>query len=596
MSKLTTLTDVEVYPNYFCVGFMESITGKVVQFEMYDDRYLNCGKLRLFLRRYRLVTFNGTSYDLPIIALALAGYNCEMLKKASDAIINQNLRHWQFEKAFGVKIPTVDHVDLIEVAPGIASLKIYGGRLHAPKMQDLPYDHDDWLMPEQMVVVRRYNANDLGTTRLLLDKLTPQIELRERMSDEYGIDLRSKSDAQIAEAVLAQEVGKLSGREIVRPEIPGGTTFKYKVPDFVSFISPELRALLDDIAAAEFVVAEGGNVLEPPALKGRKVTIGGSVYRMGIGGLHSSETCQAVYADDDHILVDRDVVSYYPAIILRLGLMPSAMGSAFLKVYKGIVQRRLDAKARGDKVTADALKITINGSFGKFGSKWSKLYSPDLLIQTTVTGQLCLLMLIEQLEFSGIAVVSANTDGIVIRCRRDLREAMVNLVDHWELVTKFETEETAYRALYSRDVNNYIAIKPDGGHKLKGVFASAALAKNPVTEICNRAALAWLKGGTPVAQTIRSCGDIRQFVTVRSVKGGAVWRDQYLGKAVRWYYGRGVTGAIHYKVNGYTVARTEGAVPLMDLPDEFPTDIDFDWYERETLDILASVGALNDLA
>ena len=47
-----------------------------------------------------------------------------------------------------------------------------------------------------------------------------------------------------------------------------------------------------------------------------------------------------------------------------------------------------DAKRTGDKVTNEAMKIMINGSFGKFGSKWSVLYSPDLLIQTTVTGQL----------------------------------------------------------------------------------------------------------------------------------------------------------------------------------------------------------------
>ena len=36
-----------------------------------------------------------------------------------------------------------------------------------------------------------------------------------------------------------------------------------------------------------------------------------------------------------------------------------------------------------------------------------------MLIQTTVTGQLALLMLIENIELAGFTVVSANTDGIV---------------------------------------------------------------------------------------------------------------------------------------------------------------------------------------
>ena len=274
------------------------------------------------------------------------------------------------------------------------------------------------------------------------------------------------------------------------------------------------------------------------------------------------------------------------------------MGASFTSVYRGIVKRRLDAKHSGDKVTADSLKITINGSFGKFGSKWSKLYSPDLLIQTTITGQLALLMLIEDLEgyeFGGISVVSANTDGIVIKCRRDRADVMQAIVAAWEKRTGFETEETPYTAIYSRDVNNYIALKPDGGHKLKGAYANVALAKNPSNEICNEAAVKWLKTGAPIEQTIRACRDIRKFVTIRQVKGGAVKGDRYLGKAVRWYYSTSASGAIHYQVNGYTVARTEGAMPLMDLPAEFPEDVNYQWYIDETASILQDVGAFNNL-
>ena len=64
-------------------------------------------------------------------------------------------------------------------------------------------------------------------------------------------------------------------------------------------------------------------------------------------------------------------------------------------------------------------KIQINGSFGKFGSKYSKLYSPNMLLATTITGQLTLLMLIEQLELNNIPVISANTDGLEYYCPRD---------------------------------------------------------------------------------------------------------------------------------------------------------------------------------
>ena len=46
------------------------------------------------------------------------------------------------------------------------------------------------------------------------------------------------------------------------------------------------------------------------------------------------------------------------------------------------------------------------------------------MIHVTVTGQLALLMLIEVLELNHIEVVSGNTDGIMIKCRKELQTLM----------------------------------------------------------------------------------------------------------------------------------------------------------------------------
>ena len=62
-----------------------------------------------------------------------------------------------------------------------------------------------------------------------------------------------------------------------------------------------------------------------------------------------------------------------------------------------LLQKELiEAKAQLAMYQAEdsSKKIQINGSFGKLGSKYSLLYAPDLLLQTTITGQLALLMLI----------------------------------------------------------------------------------------------------------------------------------------------------------------------------------------------------------
>ena len=596
MAKLQVVFDLEVYEDYFLASFMELISGNVIEFEAHPGKDLDREGIARMLRRYLLISFNGNHFDIPLLALALADPRPSRIKTGANAIIERGLKSWQFYDSFSVLAPKVDHIDLIEVAPGIASLKIYGGRLHSKKLQDLPIEPDASISPDQYPLLRRYCRNDLQTTKELYIKLQPQIALRDHMSEQYGIDLRSKSDAQIAEVVIASEVEKMTGHKVERTAVKEGTVFKYKLPSFISAKSAVLQAAIDMICNAEFVVGSGGKIIEPAEFKRATVKIGKGIYRLGIGGLHSSEKCVAHEVGEDEFLIDRDVASYYPHIITGQGLAPPSMGPAFLTVYKSILSRRISAKHAGDKVSADSLKLACNGSFGKLGSVWSKLYAPQLLIQTTITGQLALLMLIEAIEATGARIVSANTDGIVIRASKGLKAAVDAAVKDWEGTTGFETEETVYRALFSRDVNNYYAIKPDGSVKLKGAYAKGGLQKNPTNEVCIDAAIKWLRDGVAVRDTIQACTDTTKFVTIRSVKGGAVKGDQYLGRAVRWYYANGETGCMQYKVNGYTVPRSEGAKPLMDLPESLPEDIDYDWYVAETMSILEDVGALQQFA
>jgi len=605
--KPTLIYDTEIYVDYYLCSFLNLETGNVRHFDFWPGVSLDVATIRTILKKYRVVGFNSINFDLPLLTLALNGASCEEIKAACDKIIQGNVKYWQMK----IELHPCDHIDIFDVAPGMASLKIYAGRLHAKRMQDLPIEpHAEISSSEPIVVrgvtltdpvakrmaLREYCGNDLENTALLYRSLEPQIVLREQMGSYYGMDLRSKSDAQIAEAVIRSEVKNRMGRDVAKPTSLEGTTFKYQKPAFVGFDSPRMLAVLDTITEATFEVQPSGAVKLPDVISNLPISLGYSIYRMGIGGLHSSEKSIAHHATDDVVLVDRDVASYYPAIILRCGLAPQQMGEYFRPVYERIVKQRLEAKAAGDTVTADALKITINGSFGKFGSRWSYLYSPNLLIQTTVTGQLCLLMLIEALEMEGIPVVSANTDGIVIACPKKLIPMMNYVVTEWEWVTGFTTEETRYRAVYSRDVNNYIAVKPDGKCKLKGIFAPTGLMKNPTHAIVTTAVVRYLVDGIPIEKTIRECDDIRQFVVIRQVKGGALDKGgNYLGKAVRWYYAAGETGHISYKLNGYKVATSDGARPLMDLPDAIPSDVDHDWYVREAVNTLGLIGAANEL-
>jgi hypothetical protein len=299
-------------------------------------------------------------------------------------------------------------------------------------------------------------------------------------------------------------------------------------------------------------------------------------------------------------LLDKDVTSYYPFIILNLELAPQHLGDPFLTVYRSIVNRRIEAKRAGNKSAAESLKIVVNGTFGKLGNMHSIIYSPDLLIQVTLTGQLTLLLLIERLELAGIHVVSANTDGIVIKCPRHLKERMEAIIKAWEFDTRFETEGSEFQALYSRDVNNYIAIKKDGKIKSKGAYAKPEYAaerlhKNPTAQICLDAVLDYLTKGAPLDATIRFCTDMAKFVSVRTVRGGAARvqpaGNEYIGRTIRWYYATEVEGELVYVMSGNKVPRSDGARELMVLPDTLPTDINYDWYIKEAERILIDIGA-----
>lgn len=585
--------DIEVYRNYFLVLFMNDDL-KAKRFEIFNDDVSGFDPEAILqiigADDVEICTFNGMSYDIPILTFALLNRDTALIKQASDQIIEGNMRPWSFYRTMGLREPSINHVDIIDVAPGMVGLKLYGGRMHTKKLQELPIDPSATIGPDDVTRLRHYCKNDTILTKELFDSLNGQLELRRAMSSEYGVDLRSKSDAQIAEAVLKTEYRRLTGE--LPPKVNSrDDSFYYDPPAYIRFSSDQLKDALETIKTAEMVLNDKtGHVIIPSEVSRLVIHIGNSRYKIGIGGLHSQESEATHYSDDNAVLIDRDVESYYPRMMLNMNMRPGGFGEHFNTVYGKILEDRLVAKHAGDMVKSNSLKIVLNGTFGKTSNKYSTLYSPDFMIRTTLTGQLTILMLIEALERCDIPVISANTDGIVIKCPRDRVDILNVIVGKWEKHTGLKTEETRYKALHSRDVNNYIAIKEDGKTKGKGVYGTVSLQKNPQNAICVEAVTDYLTDGIEVGDTVRACKDITKFLTLRTVTGGAVKDEAFIGKAIRWYYAEDEIGTINYNSNGNTVPRSEGARPVMDLPDEFPDDVNYDWYINECNEMLMALG------
>lgn len=643
-------TDTECYRDFWLIKFYSKLTGQYLSIGMWPGHPLDIPLLTQMLASCTMVTFNGKNYDVPMIVLAIHGANTDQMKEANDDIIVRKMTPWQFYRKWGIQPPDyIDNIDIMEVAPGVRiGLKAYMARCHAPTLQDLPYDPA--FVPGLMdrLVLDKYCGNDLDGTHLLKHEIRERLDLRRALSEKYGIDLRSKSDAQIAEAVIRKSLSFDPAPRYV----PDGFQFNYQAPAYIQYISPQMNELLQLVQSVPFVVRDKEEALaewslanmgvaddgqfdipEPPKirtgvripreLQGRDICIGQAKYRLGIGGLHSQESCVSYYADETCTIRDIDVKSYYPSLILTLGMVPEQLGEAFLIIYRAIYERRLLAKSEADRIAklwecmgapelkeeaarlkteSDGLKIVLNGTFGKLFSKWSILFAPELGIRVTMTGQLALLMLIEMMEHSGIRVLSANTDGIVLRIPRGLEAIAYQIVRWWETKTGLEMEANEYKSIHFRDVNNYVAITKEGKAKRNGVYRpggvlSGPQGKSPNMDICADAAVAFLQKGTPLEETIMACTDIKKFIVVRGCSGGAVdlpegvaiADGQYLGKVVRWYYGRR-PGYIGQKGTGAKVAGSDWATPVMVLPESLPIDINHQHYIAAARKLLAVSG------
>lgn len=603
--------DTESYPNYWSAGFTNVRTGRSLLFEESQEFGLSFDKSKLdwVLRNFTVIDFNGEDYDRHTAAIAIKpGTHAGHMYEATQRIIEMGEPGWMVVKAMGARKIQMDHIDLIQLTPLAPSLKIMAGRLASGLMMDLPFKPGTWLSWAQTRVLRWYMFNDNRNSLLTYIAHLDNIKLREEFGPKYGIDLRSKSDAQIAEAIFKAEVFRRTKRHAEKVAFSG--SFRFNMPDWVQFRTPELQWLRQAVIDAEFTVGASGYVEEPAIFKDLKIPLGNGTYTFGIGGLHSNEKSVAhcIYDRNGvqrYILRDHDVASYYPKLILNSGYYPPAIGPIFVPIFQEIYERRLKEKKLDKKgVWALGLKIVLNGTFGKTSDPWSIIYYPPLMVQTTISGQLALLMMIERAHLAGFEITNANTDGVVIKAPVEREKELEAIVKEWERDTGLEMEGNDYVATFSRDVNSYIAIDSKYKAKRKGWYKengcnghpdNEQIKKNPTAEIVADALEAFFTKGISFAETIGNCRDINKFVTVKQAQGGGAFVEPgcdpvYLGKAVRFYKASGSKGEIITVKKGHLVGGSEGCRPIMRYSGQFPTDVDYEFYESMALEHLELLG------
>jgi hypothetical protein len=351
-----------------------------------------------------------------------------------------------------------------------------------------------------------------GDTNHPLYKGNNQIELRLDIQEEFGIPCLNFSDSKIGDEMIKKYYMQEKGIEY--NELPRKGLFrktidvKNCIASYVDFETDQLFMFLKKIKKMKMGMLDDFQ---------EDIVFYGNTYTFAKGGLHSVNKPKIFEADDTYEIIDWDVSSYYPAIIINNGRFPAHLGKEFLRGYKTMFEKRLELKplAKTDKKIkgiVGALKLAVNSVYGKSSDVQSWIYDRQLTMFTTITGELSLMMLIEAYELAGINIISANTDGVTIKVHKDLIDKMHEINKWWCDVTKYELERTDYSKIIFSTVNDYLAIMTNGEVKKKGDFLTDfELHKNKSARVVNIALERYFVNYIPIDTTINNHDNLYDF-------------------------------------------------------------------------------------
>lgn len=498
--------------------------------------------------------------------------------------------------------PLWESVDLRQIGGFFRTnhkLKHLAIAVEAPHIEELPFNpHRPLGSYEEIDKLRQYLSYDLDDTLRLYRHPTMHgaIGLRRELGAERGMTLTYHSDTGVGKAAIRAALG--------RPDVTETPRSTVIVADIISpkiqFKHPVLKRLRERLARMtidlvvdtsrgkpkemwlfnphtdrrtladmyEKNVKDKPFKFDPASIDSNDletfgegafehVKLDGITYNLGVGGLHSIIQRVWLRGDDNNILVDGDVTSFYPFIMLLLNMIPEHLPQ-LREVLEEWVLLRVKAKRDGDTLKAQDLKITINSIFGLLLSKFFMLYDPKAFFGVTINGQLLLLHWIDMLLDRGIKVISANTDGVMVSLRPDQVGAYKEVCEEWMAIHGFELEWSQYSFVAHRDINNYLAIElqPEqcitdlrmsnkGKVKTKGAFSPEVdLKKGYMHPVVPEAVYANLVHGVPVETYINGCDNPHKFVMTQRVGNAFELRldriengriiTEYFGQVARW--------------------------------------------------------------
>lgn len=451
---------------------------------------------------YIYIGYNNKHYDNYILRAVLHHYIPGDIKIVNDWIIIQRKNGWEypFEDKY---LPLPPTSDLMLDMPLRQSLKeLEGNMLMDIQESTVDFNIDHSWTKEEFDEMLFYCKHDVDATEKLIDERMDYLEAKVSLGEMCGLIPKQalyKTNAQLSAISLgAEKVERDDYRDYIIPPEVDQSLIPQSILDFIERFKSVRK---DDLTEDNMKLSWVGDIV-------------GTEHKIGLGGIHAAKKNYFEESNDERIIVDFDVNSYYPSLLIEYNYL--SRNVADKQIYVDYYHERLAAKAAGDKKKANGLKLVLNTTYGASLNQYNDLYDPLMGVSTCLTGQLLLTQLLVTLDrdLKSFTHIQSNTDGIMFSVNRNELNRARDIIDEWSKRTRLGMGEIQIKRVIQKDVNNYLIENFEGEIEVRGAYVSDypnGSFKHNSMSIVATAIVKYFTEGKPVEETINECDDPFRF-------------------------------------------------------------------------------------
>ena len=508
------------------ISKLKEVSDKIISLQDDKDAFWKDRELDL-IRKYPLPW---ATVDLfKVYALNSAGVNVDKdsgERKKFGKSLKQVSINLKWHNLLDFKLPPIDD----EEGDVYRKKDAYRGMTNEQLNHLITNDFDRYILPKYVEPMLHYNKNDVYLVCEIARQKPDEIKLRYSLGAAFNLNLLCAARSSIADKLLYKFYSERSGLSVdkfkdLRTQRTALSFNKIIFPH-ICFKTKQLQDLLKDMKKV-VIYRTNKDAFE------KVIQFYGTTYTIATGGLHSQDRPAVLTSTDKYTYVHYDISSFYPSVMVAYNIAPKHLNNnVFVKMVDYFRLTRIKCKHTKDedglvvagvhnKLAAEALKIVINAIYGKFGFEMFFLFDRFAQMQVTINGQLMVMMVVEALELDGIHVVSANTDGIIVKLPKDKEEDFKRITDDWCAQNKLGADSERYKLFVTRDINNYFDIQSNDKVEYKGGLDPKQylkdLKKGYDMPVVAKAVFEYFAHDTPVMETLRNHKDILDFCKTQNV-------------------------------------------------------------------------------